>query len=199
MDAPLSRREQKKAEVREALVQSADALFGTQGFDGTTVDQIAERAGVSRRTFFRYFPSKEAIAFPRSEQRVEAFRKLLGERCAQEGALPAVRGALLAVGEVLVANADEELARQKFIDASPTLLAAELEVYRAWESAIADAVVQADAGEERQRIGNLFAAATIGALRSLIRVWHDKGGDINVLSLAEEAFALLEGGFGGRL
>lgn len=199
MDAPLSRREQKKAEVREALVQSADTLFSEQGFEGTTVDQIAEKAGVSRRTFFRYFPSKEAIAFPRSEQRLEAFRSLLQERCEEEGALPAVRSAVVAVGNVLIANAAEELARQKVIDASPTLLAAELEVYRAWESAIADAVIQADADEDRKRIGKLFAAATIGALRSVVRVWLDKGGAPNVLSLAEEAFELLEGGFGGRL
>lgn len=199
MDAPLSRREQKKAEVREALVQSADKLFLEQGFEGTTVDQIAEKAGVSRRTFFRYFPSKEAIAFPRSEERLEAFRKLLQERCAEAGALPAVRSAVVAVGNVLIANAAEELSRQKVIDASPTLLAAELEVYRAWESAIADAVIQAEADEDRQRIGKLFAAAAIGALRSVVRVWLDKGGAPNVLSLAEEAFELLEGGFGGRL
>ena len=46
------------------LQEAAFALFDEQGFDATTVDQIAERAGVGRSTFFRIFPSKEAVIFP---------------------------------------------------------------------------------------------------------------------------------------
>lgn len=199
MDVPKSRREQKKAEVREALVQAADTLFVEQGYEGTTVDQIAERAGVSRRTFFRYFPSKEAIAFPRAEERLEAFRELLRERFAAEPALPAVRGACLEIGKAMVAGAEEELRRQKVVDGSPTLLAADLEIYRAWEQAIAEAVIRADADAERQRVGKLFAAATIGIVRSVLRVWFDADGDGDVMKMAEEAFGLLESGFGGRL
>jgi len=200
MDAePMSRREQKKAEVRDALVAAAGQLFVEQGFDGTTVDQIAERAGVSRRTFFRYFPSKEAIAFPRSEERLEAFRALLSERFAEQPALPAVRGACLEIGKLMVSTADLELARQKIVDASPTLLAADLELYRAWEQAIAEAVIGADADEDRKRVGKLFAAATIGVVRSVLRLWFDAQGELDVLKLAEESFTLLETGFGGRL
>ena len=196
---PLSRREQKKAEVREALVQAADALFVEQGFEGTTVDQIAERAGVSRRTFFRYFPSKEAIAFPRSEERLEAFRSLLQQRFAEQSPLPAVRGACLAIGQMMVDVAQEELARQKVVDASPTLLAAELEIYRQWETAIADAVVRDHADEPRKQSGRLFAAATVGVVRSVLRGWFDAGGEPDVVRLGEEGFMLLETGFGGKL
>lgn len=200
MDAvPKSRREQKKAEVRDALVQAADALFVEQGYEGTTVDQIAERAGVSRRTFFRYFPSKEAIAFPRAEERRDAFRMLLEERFAEQDALPAVRAACLEVGKMMVSTADEELRRQKVVDASPTLLAADLEIYRAWEQVIAEAVTRSGGDAERARVGQLFAAATIGIVRSVLRAWFDAGCEGDVIKMAEEAFALLETGFGGRL
>lgn len=199
MDAvPKSRREQKKAEVREALVQAADTLFVEQGYEGTTVDQIAERAGVSRRTFFRYFPSKEAIAFPRAEQRRDAFRALLQERFAEQDALPAVRAACLEVGKMMVSSAEEELRRQKVVDASPTLVAADLEVYRAWEQVIAEAVTRSG-DAQRQRVGQLFAAATIGIVRSVLRSWFDAGCEGDVIKMAEEAFGLLETGFGGRL
>ena len=196
---PLSRREQKKAEVREALVRAADALFVEQGFEGTTVYQIAERAGVSRRTFFRYFPSKEAIAFPRSEERLEAFRALLGERFAEQDPLPAVRAACLEIGRMMVAAASEELARQKVVDASPTLLAAELELYRQWETAIAEAVIRGHGDERRTQTGRLFAAATVGVVRSVLRGWFDADGEPNVMQLGEEAFLLLEMGFAGKL
>ncbi len=197
--APKSRREQKKAEVREALVEAADTLFVEQGYEGTTVDQIAERAGVSRRTFFRYFPSKEAIAFPRAEQRLEVFRALLRERFAEQSALPAVRGACIEIGRMLFASADEELRRQNVVDASPTLLAADLEVYRAWEDAIAEAVIRADESQDRVRVGKVFAAATIGIVRSVLRGWFDAGAQGDLMPMAEEAFDLLERGFGGRL
>lgn len=199
MDAPVSRREQKKAEVREALVEAADALFVEHGFEGTTVDQIAERAGVSRRTFFRYFSSKEAIAFPRSQDRLAGFSILLRDRFAQEPPLRAVHGACLEVARTLVGRADEELARHKVIDASATLLAAELEVYRQWERAIAEAVSTNATDPERLRLGRLFAAAVMGAMRSVVRSWFDADGKMDLVEFVDEAFNVLESGFSGKL
>jgi AcrR family transcriptional regulator len=56
-----------KAEVRRELVAAAVRLFRTRGYDDTTVDDIAAAAGVGRRTFFRYFPSKEDAISPDHE------------------------------------------------------------------------------------------------------------------------------------
>ncbi|MGH8964558.1 MAG: TetR family transcriptional regulator, partial [Actinomycetes bacterium] len=53
-----------RAEVRRELVTAAIRLFRTRGYDATTVDDIAAAAGVGRRTFFRYFPSKEDSVSP---------------------------------------------------------------------------------------------------------------------------------------
>ena len=58
---PLSRRERKKQQNRQRLLDCAIHLFQTQGFDATTVDDIAEAADVSRGTFFNYFPTKEHL------------------------------------------------------------------------------------------------------------------------------------------
>lgn len=56
-------REEKKEKTRQALYQESMSQFETHGFEEVTVDAIAEEVGVSTRTFFRYFPSKEAVLF----------------------------------------------------------------------------------------------------------------------------------------
>lgn len=59
------RREQKREETRRRLMREGQRLFAAQGFDGTSVDEIAAAAGVSRRTFFHYFASKEDVVLSR--------------------------------------------------------------------------------------------------------------------------------------
>ncbi len=58
-----NRRERKVIETRNAIVEAGKELIKTQGFAETTVDQIAEKADIAPRTFFRYFPSKESLLF----------------------------------------------------------------------------------------------------------------------------------------
>lgn len=61
--APPSRRRAHKLWTERALQQAALGLFSKNGHDTTTTDEIAEQAGVSPRTFFRYFPTKESVLF----------------------------------------------------------------------------------------------------------------------------------------
>jgi AcrR family transcriptional regulator len=58
-----SPRDEHAARTRDALFEAAMDLFSAHGYDGTTTDEIAEAAGVSPRTFFRYFPTKESVLF----------------------------------------------------------------------------------------------------------------------------------------
>ncbi|PRX48743.1 TetR family transcriptional regulator [Prauserella shujinwangii] len=61
-------RERKKQQTRRALIETAYHLFERDGYEPTTVARIAEAAGVSTATFFNYFPSKEDLLFPDSEE-----------------------------------------------------------------------------------------------------------------------------------
>ncbi|MEU6970852.1 TetR family transcriptional regulator [Kitasatospora aureofaciens] len=89
-------RERKKAETREALRTAAARLFAEHGFGETTVAEIVEAAGVSPRTFFRYFDSKEDLLLPDLAESFERLTQELARRPRKEPALVALREAVLA-------------------------------------------------------------------------------------------------------
>lgn len=97
--------------VRERLVDAAFELFGERGFERTTVDDIAERAGVGRTTFFRHFGSKEQVIFPDHDGLLDTIRaRLSASRAAT--ATVAVTEAAYGVLEQYVAEGDR--ARERY-------------------------------------------------------------------------------------
>ena len=82
-----------KTPVRERLIDAAFQLFGERGYDLTTVEEIAERAGVGRTTFFRNFRSKDDVIFPDHEHLMDAIRRRL-EASTDSTALVAVSEAV---------------------------------------------------------------------------------------------------------
>ncbi len=91
----ISLKQRKQEVVRVALAAAAEGLFVTQGFEETTVEQIARAAGVSRRTFFRYFESKEDVLADRAERLGERLYAALAARPQGERPLQAIRNALV--------------------------------------------------------------------------------------------------------
>lgn len=94
---PPGRRERNKARTREALQAAARRLFSERGFAETTVEQIADAADVSERTFFRYFGSKEELLLPDLAAFFASLERELRARPAQEHPLDAYLAALIAV------------------------------------------------------------------------------------------------------
>jgi AcrR family transcriptional regulator len=94
-DAPTGLRERKKRETRHALARAGLELFVERGYDATTLADIAEVAGVSTRTIFAYFPSKEDILFASFESMRDALAEALAERPAGQDALTALREFIL--------------------------------------------------------------------------------------------------------
>jgi AcrR family transcriptional regulator len=98
MVASSSVREERTTRTRSDIVEAAMSLFIGSGFDATTIDEIARRSGIGRRTFFRYFPTKEAVLFsefkarqayaleslersPADESSLSALVRVLGDMC----------------------------------------------------------------------------------------------------------------------
>src|SRR5690348_13448220 len=89
-------RERKKQRTRDALIRAALELFTEQGYEATTIDEIAEAVNVSQRTYFRYFANKEDVAFAVQEMVEARFLQELRERPADEAPLTALRSAVMA-------------------------------------------------------------------------------------------------------
>ncbi|RUR03025.1 TetR family transcriptional regulator [Labedella endophytica] len=82
--SPVPIRERTRRLAQTELTSVAQDLFVTQGYDGTTVDQIAAAAGMSKRTFFRYFPSKDDLVIGKYDLFADRMAEALDERPAHE-------------------------------------------------------------------------------------------------------------------
>jgi AcrR family transcriptional regulator len=160
--AESGRREQKREATRRRLTRAAQRLFAAQGVDGTTVDEIAAAAGVSRRTFFHYFASKEDVVLSRHED----FERVL---------LDAVRtappqAALLAVAEeAMVAaleqfDAEEARVLEQLKRDAPALRERDQGKYERLERALAGALAEragAPADDLRVRLDAMLIAGVL--------------------------------------
>ncbi|MEU8241774.1 TetR family transcriptional regulator [Actinoplanes missouriensis] len=95
----MSLRDRKRARTREALIAAAAELFEEQGYEATTVAQIAGAADIGTRTFFSYFPGKEDVLFPETDQRVHAAVHSIEARGPEDGPAEVLLRALRQVGD----------------------------------------------------------------------------------------------------
>src|SRR5690625_2861434 len=94
MSEPTGRRELNKARTRQALVDATRELAREQGLTQVTVEDITERAGVSRRTFFNYFPNIEAVVAAGLAEPLERIAGAFLRRPEHEEPLTAIAAAL---------------------------------------------------------------------------------------------------------
>jgi AcrR family transcriptional regulator len=124
MDRTLPLRERKKLRTRRHLAQTALRMFAERGFDTTTLEELVEEAEVSKSTFFRMFPVKEAVAVEAETELWTAYLTALAERDIHGIVLTALRDTLTGAAEALNEDWDERyLATRRLILAAPPLLA----------------------------------------------------------------------------
>ena len=95
----MSLRDRKRARTRQALVTAAADLFGRNGYDETTIAEIAAAADIGTRTFFSYFPTKEELLFPETDSRVQAAIEAIAARGPDDGPTEVLLRALHKVGD----------------------------------------------------------------------------------------------------
>jgi mycofactocin system transcriptional regulator len=169
-------------------------LFADQGFDDTTVDQIAAEAGVSRRTFFRYFDSKSEVLWSEFDLEVTDLRRELATLPADLTVMDAVRTAVLAVNHYGPDDVPELRTRMSLISATPELAAAAALHYDAWERAIIDFVAK----RSKQPADSLYplavGRATLATCRAAYERWAARA-DADLGTYLDAALRALAAGF----
>jgi len=184
-------RERKKARTRAAIRQHALRLFREQGYDATTVEQIAEAAEVSPSTFFRYFPTKEDVVLQDDLDLVwmDAFRAQPRDL----GPIAAMRAAVRAAFADLAADDLEQLREAMDLAvAVPAVRARMLEEMARTSQRIAEAVAE----RSGRNAGDFTVRAVAGAVIGIAMVaWFDEPGNLEAFGdKFERGLALLEAG-----
>jgi AcrR family transcriptional regulator len=185
-------RERKKTRLRQTIVREALRLFAERGFTGTTVDDIAGAADVSRRTFFRYFDHKEDVLLGWLDEVGEDVAACLAARPHSEPPLDAVRASVLTLVEGYRERAADALAGARVIESTPAVRAREREKQGEWEDAIANELCKRlGRSIAARRRARLLAALSVGALSASIAIWRAEAGRPDLADLVRDAFDLL--------
>ncbi len=136
----ISRAGRRRVTSRAELEHAAFDLFGRQGFDRTTVDDIAAAAGIGRRTFFRYFPSKNDVPWGDFEAQLERMRARLAACQRQTPLMDAIRVAIVDFNRIEPEQVPWHRRRMELILRTPTLQAHSTLRYAAWRQVIAEFV-----------------------------------------------------------
>ena len=201
-----SLRERKKLATRQSLRRIALDLIAERGFAHVTVEDIAEAADVSPRTFFNYFPSKEAALFGADPDRVAALRERVVREAPGEPVLEALRMVMASEAQRVADELSELggdpadwLRRIKEARTDPHLRAAQAAQMAMLERAVVEGLAERlGTDPERDPYPGLLAATAAGVLRASITFWAASGGTVPLDQLVDLAFRALAGGLPER-
>ncbi len=155
---------------RDRLRQAALELYGERGFEHTTVAEIAKRAGLTERTFFRHFADKREALFAGSEALEERLVRTVAEAPASLAPLDAVGLGLEALGAVLPERAATSRVRQAIITANAELQERELIKLASLSNALAGALRERGVADAA---ANLAAEIGIAVFKTAFERWID--------------------------
>lgn len=189
-------RERKKLRTRHALGAAALELAVRHGLDGVTVEQIAEAADVSPRTFFNYFSSKEEAVVAADVERARATAERLAARPADEPVLTSVRAVVREMVDGADARARDWVRQVRLVRANPALVPHQLAAYAAMEQQFAAVIAERTGLAADDLYPALTAAAVMSATRTATTRWLASDGATDLVAWLDEALDLLEAGLG---
>lgn len=189
-DQPMSVRERTRRLVIEELVALAQTMFVERGYEEVTVDEIAKAAGMSRRTFFRYFGSKEELLLGRYQVAVDRLVDAFAASPANEPLWESLRRALGAVAAYFddPAQSVQTASNERIIQAYPLLRAGLYQRLAGLEDRWAEII--------RDRTGRtgvddpypaMIAGSAVAALEAAKRAWLACGQSRTLASLIDDA------------
>jgi AcrR family transcriptional regulator len=187
----LSLHERKQELVRAELANAAWELFGKHGYEDTTVAEIAAAAGVSRRTFFRYYASKEDVLTETSDEVAEAMLAAMAARPREEAPLVSIEQALIPVLEARLLPGDRSRTIIRLLRESRTLRRAMLERHALMEERLAVQLAdRLSTDPTKDSTPALLAFVARAMMDTAFNVWYDQE-RTDIPALVAELFAKL--------
>jgi AcrR family transcriptional regulator len=167
-------RERKRRETRQRIAEVALRLFLADGYNGTTLDAIAAAAGISRRTFFSYFKSKDdIILFGLDADSAMLIADLL-KTSPDVPPLDAVRDVM--VKRIACYTTEQMIAIDNLMMSSESLLARKQTHYAEQERSLFNALCEVWRQPERRPALRMVAMVSIGAMRVSLAAWREQTG-----------------------
>ncbi|WP_437074060.1 TetR family transcriptional regulator [Streptomyces sp. enrichment culture] len=187
----------EKATMRDALIAAAFRLFLERGYEQTTVDDIVALAGVGRRSFFRYFPSKEDVVFPDHERCLADMTAFLESGDGTEEPVGRVCDAARLVLRMYAENPTFSVQRYRLTKQVPGLRAYELSVVWRYERALADHLRRRLRGRRDGTLrADVIAAAVVAAHNNALRSWLRSDGRGDPEAAVDRALGYVRSAFG---
>lgn len=193
-------RETKKLRTRQEIADTAMRLFATRGFDHVTVAEVAEEAGVSEKTVFNYFPTKEDLFYDEVPAREEALRQAIRGRRPGESILTALRR--LQSGECQRLSSPGFAGFARVIEESPALRAKELEVMARFVLVLTESIRDELGVDERDArvaaglIVSIHRQLFLAARKQALEGKHGPAAARRLRADLERAYQFLEHGLG---
>jgi mycofactocin system transcriptional regulator len=182
---------------RAELERVALDLFTSRGFDETTVEDIATAAGIGRRTFFRYYASKNDAVWGDFDAELEKLRRWFAECSPDIGLMDAVHHAVLTFNRLDRDQVPWHRRRMALILNTPALQAHSTPMYARWRAVIAEFAARRVGAAPEDMVPQLIAYAALGAAVAAYEQWL-RDSEAELEPLLDLAMAELSRGFGGH-
>jgi AcrR family transcriptional regulator len=185
--------ERRHEQTRAAIADAAVALFAERGFTETTMDDVADAAGVSRRTAYRHFPSKDDLVFEQALRWLVHFNDHLAERRPGETQREQCHRGLLAVSRLIQAHAGSIAAAYQVVVATPSLRGYNGRTEDEWFERYMELFTPPGLVEpERALQIATVAGALVGTTKALVGVWAAGQPDSDMEALTRAALEQLD-------
>jgi AcrR family transcriptional regulator len=182
--------------VQAEIGGAATRLFLAQGFDATTMEQIAHAAGISRRSLFRYFSTKEDIVLGTLVEAGRVVQTALEARPASEPPWEALRAAFASLTDDPEYSPERNLKLSKMLYGTPSLRAGHLEKQLRWQELLVPNIqmrLGAAPGDASDPRAQAIVACALTCLDVAIEIWARRDGEADPGHLFDEAVAAVRG------
>jgi AcrR family transcriptional regulator len=194
----LSLRERKKIKTRQAIRTAAYRLFREQGYDETTVEQIAAAAEVSPSTFFRYFPTKEDVVL--TDEYDPLIEAAIMSRPAEEPVAESMRAATgTLMRQMFEEEGEQALLRMRLVRDNPAIRARMGENMGTASAQLVRAFARRSGRSPDDLQLRVMVGALLGGWHAALMCWVDTDGQESLPDLLDRATTIMAEGLSGRM